>query len=656
MFIQLPFFFGLGYVIGRVVRWRTASDSIARADRTMLIGLGAAAAAIVVFAVAGPVLKETFRSPNAILLVGAAVVVGALFEALLSRRALTEVHASVDRNHGIGLAAAGLVVIFAALEHEYGLFNRLSKFTAGSVSAEFGSAAIQQRPSTTTALDSQVSNANFTRTSAVDYVSLRIENFNNYVKRDQELVAIFSKLEENYPFYRPEFDGIALASETVSRIGKNLNKLQKYYRSETGPLGIDESLIGDLRDFYELHLNFPGGQCDLPPDDDASTSMPNDTRRACDLLNRVSKQMTLKFRTLECRVAREMFSTGQMKENGDLEVLSGCLAGKPSSRAPILPSPLLSGQPRKAKWYAPYLDYLAFLLALTEVAAGHIDSAIATLDRQLERNIHSGRRAVRDGEYQSVYPLSATAARIARLRTGTLQAELLILSPSASAAEALLTRGLEWLREVDDLMQSIDSDRKIRDSVILKSNSTSNPAGCELLKHSNQQALGRLIFASLVMKNNIAYRFVLQPQFFVTKDHYLKLIDGYVKELSLIDFNCIEKARLTDVLSAEITIKHTVGRYLLIKTDELRKDSKLVQAKLTKAEQADALCEARTAFRQAIDAWKRIKHSTSQDRNWERIDTILSDARHSNLRFALDEQYELAELTLRERHKSQCVE
>lgn len=651
MFILLTFFFGLGFVSRAAWAWSARPGFLAaQLDRLLLLAVCLIGVGGVIYLLSGPLLRDTFAAPAAFLLAIAAMIVGAALRDLLAREAVSDAAVTQNRNHGIALAAAGLAVIFAAIEHDHAILARLTKFSAGNVSAEFGTSASQQRPTRSFDFNSPVGPAQSGRTYSVDYVAQRLQGFEAWISNDQGYIRLFARRQAGVPSLdqHPAKEMTEFAA-SIASLGKNLFRLQGYFRSETAPLGIDPALISELRTFYELHLTFPGGKCPWPGETDLSPR--SQISVACALLGASRARLASHLQDLDCRVQIELFAVGL-----DREFSGDCVRKRPGSYD--APSPLVRGLPLTAGWNAPFLDYLAFLLALTEVAAGHAESAIATLDRQLERSVSKFGDLPPSVGQEAAQPVLPVVARVLFLRLGVIQTDLLGFPSNANqnSFEAMLTRGVEWLGIFDDLLQTIDPDRQLRDSIYLKMPTDTEPAKCAFLVHPERQTLWRALFAILAMKNNIAYRASQRPTFFTSRQHRVDTIDRFVADLARLDFRCLGRARTgPNIDEVETAFKHTVGQYLLVRDAELSKATKLNEKHLSKAEQFEGLCRARVAFGQALDAWNRVKIQEQPLDGWRRLDPILKHATQLGIRQSIQEQKELVEQGLRERHQSRCL-
>lgn len=651
MFILLTFFFGLGFVSRAAWAWSARPGFLAaQLDRLLLLAVCLIGVGGVIHLLSGPLLRDTFAMPAAVLLAIAAMIVGGALRDLLAREAVSDAAVTQNRNHGIALAAAGLAVIFAAIEHDHAILARLTKFSAGNVSAEFAASGSQPRPVRSFDFNQPAGPAQSGRTRSVDYVTQRLEGFERWIETDQNLIRLFARRPAGAtPIDHRAAAEMGAFAVSIADLGRRLNVLQLYFRSETAPLGVDPALISDLRDFYELHLNFPGGQCPAP---DAApsppeTEPPDAPATSCRLLLATQLRLAARLEELDCRVQIELFATG--KDQG----FRTCLPDKPGRY--LAPSPLLAGFPRGPGWHAPYLDYLAFLLALTEVAAGHTESAIATLDRQLQR-IVAKTAPLAPGPQQSEGDLAPVVSRVLYLRLGVIQTDLLGFVSGINSSEAMLQRAVTWLQVFDDLLNSIDRDRQLRDTTVLKSPTDGEPAKCAFLSHQDWRPLGRALFGIAAMKNNLAYNFSQRPGFFAVRQFRIATIDKFIDDIMRLDFRCFEQSgAIPSAAAAEAAFKHTVGQYLLVRDAELTKTSRLNEKRLSAADQLDALCKARTAFGQALDAWARVGIKDAVGQGWQRLDVLLGHSIQIGLKQSIQEQQELVEQALRDRHKSQCL-
>ncbi|MGD0722049.1 MAG: hypothetical protein ABR970_13510 [Roseiarcus sp.] len=387
MLALLPFYFALGGLLYfGSSRWAPADHSFQRVAR-FAGGLLISLVVLRLFGFLASSGEFAFAVP--------AIVIGAMGAATFadSRRRRPMVPNSRDR--ALFVAAAALLQILVALDFEYRLFHNLTKFSAASVSVEFGQGTKSQEGTPLgNAYPSQQSGvvAAFRRTQGILYATRQLALFGDLMKQDRTFAEMSSGFaqSDDQSADLPTDELQQFACRDLFETARKLLVVQKSYKSEFPTLGILPSVSLKLRQLYEMDYRVMSSTTGSnSPDAVVLVTNRND------LLDRIHGD----YDDLKKAVSDiyELMSPKQ-RDDSSLDLSHDyCETLLPGfARFPIVRVTTDVDNTRSV-----YLGYLAALAAFAEFVDGNRESAIQLLDDRVSREISSIDALSKGGAYPS---------------------------------------------------------------------------------------------------------------------------------------------------------------------------------------------------------------------------------------------------------------
>jgi hypothetical protein len=651
VFTLVPFFFAVGFSLKWTRDWIRAGCNSASRERRLLIASASTLALVLVALIfCSRVLFEELSAPAALPIASSAIVVGLLVCVWFFQPVETAIAATHHRNLGIALAFAGFICWTAAAEHDHGLMKRVNKVTAGSVAAEFGTATGASSQTGLFAFDPDTKPYSSARTQMVDYVTLKLKDFSKNIDQDKNFTILLTKFDSSHKANLEQNESADWKKFIVeiSNLGSNLDSLQKYYRSETSPISFDDKMVDDLRKFYETHTNGANIPCDDYGQAAAAELKSHPT--ACLTIKESQENFHKRYQELRCRTIEELIilklpRTTNNEQKSDLKESWKIACTSPMALA-SLPELSTAQRPPIVDQRVLQLNYIALLVAYGELAAGHAESAAATLDRRIASSKEALAAPITNQPTTTI--LHRKAAEVSMLRLAVTQLDIMNLTPATRSTLPIVVKGIDTVKLLNSLMREIDPDQKIQRS-FKYSNST---AGCPEHTGRDPKATREIIVRWLSTMNNAAYSYSQNLEMFIVQNKYLPEMEDYISNISDVKYDCLDDKDIgINMKYFEASLKHTAGVYLYNKHVALAKKSSMNRHALTQQSELDHLCRAKDNLLNSLAAWKKAP-APAQD--LISLDGLLKQETYNILEFDSVSKLDAIEVILRDRHQSRC--
>ena len=628
MLVLLPFYFALGGLLYYGASRPAPARSFHRVAR-FVGGLLVSVVVLRLFGFLASAGEFAFAVP--------AIVIGALGAATFedSRRRKPMVPNTRDR--AVFVAAAALLQILVALDYEYRLFHNLTKFSAASVSVEFGQGAKSQEASPLgNAYPSQQSGvvAAFKRTQGILYATRQLALFGDLMKQDRtfaEMSSGFAQSDDGST--DPATDELQqFACHDLFETARKLLVVQKSYKSEFPTLGILPSVSLKLRQLYEMdyRVTSPGAAAVDVGDVSAVRTRQNLMDQVHDDYDKLEKDISEIYDLMSPR----------QKDESSLDLSNGYCRTLPAG---VVRFPVVEVTPDENDTRSVYLGYLAALAAFAEFVDGNRESAIQLLDDRISKEMSAIEALSKAGAYPSVASDRFAIAQKEALVLRLIRWEANLIKFAASPQDALDTfaakhRYRDYVDVVTRALRFLDRDggiaRRIVDpraSCPVDALGALTPLHDKITIDMQRKIYFTLLYYKFTYHNNLISVAGANRQIAVDDGRVdLKLVadlDQWADELPNVDLSCLKDA-------AGVKVDDTARSFFWESIGSYRESKGRNFFLADSRGPAGESCRAITAYRQAKSAYEE----TPVDDGSTELEAGLSHQDDANYRQRLDDR------------------